>query len=303
MSPQSSPDLKLLRVFSAVARCRGFALAQKELNLSTSAISTYMGELESQVGFRLCERGRGGFALTDKGALLLAEAERLFEDVAALGRYAASLKGELSGTLRIGVIDATVTDPALPLASAIGTFSERYPAVHVSLSVRSPYELQQGLADGQLDLGLGAFPTRTSSLIFHPLYREQQWLYCSDRHPLFGQRRIPQETIGDQRVVRRSYWSESDLGRHGFKHSVATVDSMEAQLILILSGAYVGYLPEHYAQSWAERGRLRVLLPSAFGYQSQFLLALRRGRSREPAIQALRELLRQRPAAQAAKKS
>lgn len=295
MSASFTPDLKLLRVFCAVARSRGFALAQKELNLSTSAISTYMGELEHQLGFRLCERGRSGFALTDKGALLLAEVQRLFENMDALGRYAASLQGELSGTLRIGVIDATVTDEALPLARAIGTFSQRHPAVHVNLSVRSPYELQQGLSDGLLDLAVGAFPTRTSSLLFHPLYREQQWLYCSDRHPLFAQRRIAENTIADLRVVRRSYWSETELGRHGFKQSVATVDSMEAQLILILSGAYVGYLPEHYAQSWVDRQRLRVLLPSAFGYQSPILLALRRGRSREPAIQALRELLRTRP--------
>ena len=52
------------------------------------------------------------------------------------------------------------------------------------------------------------------------------------------------------------------LARHGFKHSAATVESMEAQLILVLSGAYIGYLPEHYAQSWVEQGRLRVLLPA-----------------------------------------
>jgi DNA-binding transcriptional LysR family regulator len=287
MSAPCKPDLKLLRVFCAVARNRGFALAQKELNLSTSAISTYMSELEQQLGFRLCERGRSGFSLTDKGALLLVETERLFGNIDALGRYAAALQGELSGTLRIGVIDATVTDDALPLPHAIGRFSQRHPAVHVDLSVRSPYELQQGLSEGRLDLAIGAFPSRTSSLLFQPLYREQQWLYCSDRHPLFAQRRIAENTIAELRAVRRSYWSENELGRHGFKQSVATVDSMEAQLILILSGAYVGFLPEHYAQPWVERQRLRVLLPSAFGYQSPS--------GREPAIQALRELLRTRP--------
>ena len=37
---------------------------------------------------------------------------------------------------------------------------------------------------------------------------------------------------------------------------------MEAQLILVLSGAYIGYLPEHYAQAWADKGDLRVLLPA-----------------------------------------
>lgn len=34
------PDLRLLRIFAAVVRHQGFAAAQQELNLSTSAIST-----------------------------------------------------------------------------------------------------------------------------------------------------------------------------------------------------------------------------------------------------------------------
>jgi DNA-binding transcriptional LysR family regulator len=97
--------------------------------------------------------------------------------------------------------------------------------------------------------------------------------------------------VSELNVVSRSYWSQTELGRHGFKRSVATVESMEAQLILILSGGYIGYLPEHYAQSWVDQGRLKVLLPAEFGYQSQFSLVFRRGRSRELPLQAMRELL------------
>ena len=92
-------------------------------------------------------------------------------------------------------------------------------------------------------------------------------------------------------MVRRSYWSKAELGKHGMKNSVATVDSMEAQLFLILSGGYVGYLPEHYAQPWMDQGKLRVLLPASFGFQSPFMLATRRGRGREAPIQIMRELL------------
>ncbi|PZP79045.1 MAG: LysR family transcriptional regulator, partial [Ectopseudomonas oleovorans] len=38
--PLALPDLKLLKIFVAVVRHQGFAAAQQELNLSTSAIST-----------------------------------------------------------------------------------------------------------------------------------------------------------------------------------------------------------------------------------------------------------------------
>jgi len=70
------------------------------------------------------------------------------------------------------------------------------------------------------------------------------------------------------------------------------VESMEAQLILVLSGAYIGYLPEHYAQAWADKGDLRVLSPATFGYQAPFSMIIRRGRSREPLIQTFRDLLK-----------
>ena len=284
-------DLKLLRIFASVARHQGFARAQQELNLTTSAISTYMAQLESDVGFSLCRRGRGGFALTAKGELLLSETLRVLGELDGFERYTQSLKGELGGTLKMGVLDTTVTDASLPLAQAIGVFSSKYPAMHLSLLIRSPYELQKGVLDNELDIAVGFFPAKANGLIYHPLYREQQWLYCSERHPCFAQKMLRPAEVSELNVVSRSYWSQTELNRHGFKRSVATVESMEAQLILILSGGYVGYLPEHYAQSWVDQGRLKVLLPAEFGYQSQFALVLRRGRSREPALQAMRELL------------
>lgn len=294
-------DLKLLRIFAAVARHQGFAKAQQELNLTTSAISTYMTQLEADVGFSLCRRGRGGFALTAKGELLLSETLRVLGELDSFALYTRSLKGELGGTLKMGVLDTTVTDASLPLAQAIGVFSSRFPGMHLSLLIRSPYELQKGVLDNELDIAVGFFPAKANGLVYHPLYREQQWLYCSDRHPCFAQRHILPAVVSELNVVGRSYWSQTELGRHGFKRSVATVESMEAQLILILSGGYVGYLPEHYAQSWVDQGRLKVLLPAEFGYQSQFSLALRRGRSRELPLQAMRELLQ--PAKASAKRA
>lgn len=287
----SQPYIKLLRIFVSVVRHQGFAAAQQTLHLSTSAISTYMSQLEMMLGFSLCHRGRGGFQLTAKGESFYQESLRLLGELESFERYAAALKGELSGTLSLGLIDSTVSDPALPLPEVLGVYSAENPGVHLRLSVMSPHELQLAVQENRLDVAIGSFYARMSGLIYQPLYREQHWLYCSDRHPLFNERRIPADRVTHQRMVGRGYWSQAELARHGFKDSAATVESMEAQLILILSGAYIGYLPEHYAQTWADQGRLKVLLPSTFGYQAPFTLVMRRGRSREPLIKTFRDLL------------
>ncbi|MFP1263086.1 LysR family transcriptional regulator, partial [Klebsiella michiganensis] len=46
MSVGKFPNLRLLHVFITVAKYQGFANAQQELNLTVSAISNYMSELE-----------------------------------------------------------------------------------------------------------------------------------------------------------------------------------------------------------------------------------------------------------------
>jgi DNA-binding transcriptional LysR family regulator len=93
-------------------------------------------------------------------------------------------------------------------------------------------------------------------------------------------------------MVTSGYWTERELSRHGFAANAATVDNMEAQLMLILSGEYIGHLPEHFADRWVDVGRLQPILPASFGYQAPFSVIYRRGRLREPLILTACELIR-----------
>ncbi|WP_221800899.1 LysR family transcriptional regulator [Oceanobacter mangrovi] len=284
-------NIRLLEVFVAVVQHQGYSGAQQELKLTTSAISNYMSELEGNLGFVLCQRGRSGFSLTEKGQQFLHQAVKVLEEVESLERHAEALKGDQGGTFHIALLDATVMDSALSFPEVLRQFNERFPAVHLNLQIRSPYEQVQGILNNQLDLAIGNYPSSINNVIEEKLYREQHWLYCSDQHPLFSVRRVKAEQIAQCGLVTRSYWNNADLRKRGFGHSTATVESMEAQLALILSGKFVGYLPEHYSQNFVQDGRLRPLLPSEFGYQAPFSLICRRGRSRELFIRTMRDLL------------
>ncbi|ENV54685.1 LysR family transcriptional regulator [Acinetobacter baylyi] len=291
MDLQHFPDLKLLRIFETVVKNQGFANSQQELNLSTSAISTYMSQLESNVGMKLCERGRGGFSLTYKGELYYQETVKLLQEIDKFALYSAQVKGELNGILKIGILDSIVTEKHFPIDQIIGQFSQENPYIYIQLQVHSPYELQMGVLENCYDLAVGAFFLKMNGITYHPLHKEQHWLFCSDKHHLFEQRHLTENMITQEKMVRRGYWSHSELAKHGFNNSSASVESMEAQLILILSGQYIGYLPEHFAQSWVDQKRLKVLLPSTFGYQAPFSLIMRRGRSKDPIIQKFRNIM------------
>lgn len=280
-------NLKLMTIFVTVARCQGYSRAQQALNMTLPAISGYMSELETQLGFVLCLRGRGGFSLTPRGEQYLQYSLQLLDNVSAYEQQIDSLRSEQGGTFSIGIVDAVATEKQFSLADVIGPFSARFPQVYLNLSVRDPNELQQQILDNRLDVAIGHFPVNVSNLVTVPLYNEQHWLYCSDSHPLFHDGK--ENELHHHGFVTRSYWNRSELTRRGFVASAASVESMEAQLILILSGKYIGYLPEHCAKQWVVQGKLRQIFPERFSYQAMFSLICRRGRSRETLLRTFRD--------------
>jgi len=94
------------------------------------------------------------------------------------------------------------------------------------------------------------------------------------------------DVLRDYAFASRSYWCNQDLERIGMCKSTASVEQVEAQLILVLSGAYLAYLPIHYAQTWVDKGLLRPLLPDQTSYAVRFTLATRKGVRTTPTLKA-----------------
>ena len=67
---------------------------------------------------------------------------------------------------------------------------------------------------------------------------------------------------------------------------------MEAQATLILSGSYLGFLPEHYAAPWVAEGRLRRLLPERLSYVAPFSMIVRRPVAEQQVVRQFIEDLR-----------
>ncbi|MFF0465288.1 LysR family transcriptional regulator [Streptomyces mexicanus] len=93
----SGIELRHLRAFAAVARCRSFTRAAEELLITQPALSRTVAQLETGLGVRLLERSSRGVALTDTGAEFLVHVERT---LAAFGTALAVARHE--STLRLG---------------------------------------------------------------------------------------------------------------------------------------------------------------------------------------------------------
>ena len=89
-------DLRLLKVFLAVAKTRSYAAAQTELGIAASTISLHMSALEARLGMRLCDRGRSGFRLTAEGTRVLEETQRVFAAIEAFDTAIHAMHGSKS---------------------------------------------------------------------------------------------------------------------------------------------------------------------------------------------------------------
>jgi LysR family transcriptional regulator, transcriptional activator for bauABCD operon len=286
-------DLRLLRVFLAVADAGSFSGAQPQLNVGGSTISLHMRELEKRVGFRLCERGRGGFELTERGRLFYESTRRTLGALDDFAGSIATLRNTLGGSLLLGMVDCLTTHPDFPLARALRRFNAINHEVHIELTVAPSGELERAIHGGRLHAAIVPQKTRSREFRTRPLLRERHHLYCGRGHPLYNR---ADDAVGNQEVtshwfVLRSYNQAFDLTRFPRQSHRATVDSMEGMAVLLISGGYLGYLPEHYAQSMVERGQLKRVPAQGFSYTSNHILITARGDRVPPALETFLRMI------------
>ncbi|TDJ42294.1 MAG: LysR family transcriptional regulator [Gammaproteobacteria bacterium] len=287
-------DTNLLRVFCTVVECGGFTPAQAELNISASALSTKMAALETRLGMRLCQRGRIGFRLNDKGEHVYAAAQQLFSAHEEFQADIGSLRGRLLGSLHIGVVDNTMTNPKARIHQAISRFMRRDHAVHITLNTSEPTTLERGLLDGKLHIGISAYYHHVPGLNYERLFSERQTLYCGANHPLFARApdRVTLNAIAGAKYVARGYMRHRAVKPTVPMNTAATSYDMESIARFILSGHFIGYLPTHYAALWVEREEMRPLLPDRQDYDSVFEVATRKGAPKIGFVEAFLEDLR-----------
>lgn len=129
---QRLADLELIRTFVTVAETLSFSRTARVLARDATAISRRVSQLEAALGVRLIERGTRSLALTEAGAVYLAQVDKPLRALDAAGDDVAELaNGEPRGTLRVSM---PTTFGRLWVNDAIRTFLDAHPHISVELS-------------------------------------------------------------------------------------------------------------------------------------------------------------------------
>ncbi|NVO57417.1 LysR family transcriptional regulator [Rhodobacteraceae bacterium B1Z28] len=289
----SGSDIHLLTVFDCVVRNNGFSAAQPELGLSQPTISNHITALEERLGVKLCQRGRRGFLLTDKGHIVHEVAQSLMGALEEQSGLLSALKGSFIGRLSVAVVDSSATDTNLRLPEAIKAMAIQAPHVSLNIEIKQPQDILSGIAAGTYQIGIGSFDNKISGLRYEDLYTESHSLYCGSTHsilPDVGIRDIS-ETIYEYPWVHRGYWNRQRQRQIRSHEHDRVVGDIEAQIIMVLSGQYLGLLPDHAAQVHISSGRLTSLPPASDNFSCPMQLVTRN--SPQPKIVELfRELVK-----------
>ncbi|PCJ45935.1 MAG: LysR family transcriptional regulator [Gammaproteobacteria bacterium] len=268
-------DIRRLRVFRVVTEAGGISAAELELNIGRSTISTHIKDLEIRLGVTLCRRGRSGFSLTEEGSYIYKATLRLLASLDEFRAEVSELNQHLSGQLNIALFDKIATNPEAHIDRAFKHFDAIAPDVKMTIYVESLNEIEQGVMEGRFQVGVIPSHRVSPSLSYQPIFNEHMKLYCGKEHQLFG---LSDSVITKQDILNCKYAGlgyhspNMEIGRKLGMQREVTVYDQEAIVHLLLSGCYLGYLPDHYADNLVEQGLIRAIGTKVFFYECEFLV-------------------------------
>ena len=159
-------ELYQLKAVLAVARTGQLARAAEQLHLTQSAISKQIKGLEDELGVLLFDRTPTGMTVTAAGRRLLPIAGRVVDATQEMTALASSLRGNVSGVLRLG----TIIDPeSIRLGPLLAALLQFYPHIDVTLAHGISGSVLQMLRDGQVDAGFYLGTLHDPEITVHPL--------------------------------------------------------------------------------------------------------------------------------------
>lgn len=165
--------LRQLEYLVALARTRHFARAAEACYISQPALSAAIRKLESEFRVLIVQRGNRFLGFTPEGERIVEWAYRILAERDALVQDVDAMRDSLTGCLRIGAIPTALSS----ISSLTTPFAKKYPLTQVSIKSLTSAEIQRGLDEYELDVGLTYIDNEPLANVRKtPLYRERYLL-------------------------------------------------------------------------------------------------------------------------------
>ncbi len=256
-------NLESLHLYCDVVRLKSFSRGAAANEVSQSAASQAVQQLEADLGVRLMDRTKRPFTVTPEGrAFYDASREILHRYEQARARIGSS-RNRLDGTVRVAAIYSVGLHD---VSRHMQPFMSAHPQARVQLECLHPHKVVEAVINDEADIGIMSYPPALRSLAVIPWRSEKMVLVCHPGHR-FARRRVvmPQDLNGEKFVA-----FDPDLGirkaidralkqRNVRVNVVMEFDNIETIKQAIAIDAGVSILPRPTVQKETEIGSLAAV--------------------------------------------
>jgi len=174
-------SIKQLSYALAAEKTLHFKKAAESCNISQSAFSTALSELEKQLGLQIFERDNKKVLVTPTGELVLERARNIMLQIKDLQHLADSQKHPLSFPLSVGTIP-TIAPFLLPKILPI--LNKQYPQAQLNIVEEQSHVLVDMVRSGEIDTAILAQPFPCEGLLSLNFWQEDfYWVALkNDKH-------------------------------------------------------------------------------------------------------------------------
>ena len=292
-------DFDHLKLFRDIAQARSVSKGALANQISQSAASQHLQELEQRLGVVLLDRGSRPLVVTDAGNLYLGMCRETLrsrdEFLVALER----MKTEIEGTVRVASIYSVGLSEMSKLERE---FARRHPAARLEVEYLRPEKVYEAVVADRADLGLVSYPEPTKEVEVRPWRQEQMVVAASPYHPLSQKPEVRLDDLegldfvgfDEDLPIRRNI--DRVLKEHHVRVNMKLhFDNLQMIKEAVAHGSGVSIVPARIMEEEVAQGRL-VPIPISLEFYRPVGIVHRRKKRFHRAGQAFLDLLQELPA-------
>lgn len=288
LSRRLVPDVTTLQAFECAARHGSFTQAAAELNLTQSAVSRQIKDLENQLGVLLFERVRQRVILSDAGQKFLPEVRRLLNQTEELMvRAMASARA-----------DSTLSIASLPtfgsrwLVPRLPDFLKRHPDTVINIASRSaPFDFEEQNFDLAIHYGQPVWARATCSYLCSEIIVPAASPAMLATHPVASPEDIvtgPMLHLATRPRLWAQWFEANDMdGRGAYRGN--RFDQFSMVIEAATAGLGFALLPRYLIEQEIAAGTLQIVLDRPMQTENSYYLAVPEGKLENPISLAFRE--------------
>jgi LysR family transcriptional regulator, regulator for metE and metH len=290
-------EVRHLLMVDAIAETGTVTAAAGRLNVTQSALSHQLRDLESRLRVQLFERQGRRMVLTPAGLRVRQSARVVLDDIR---NAELELKG-LAGTRRVIRLCTQCNTGYHWLPPLLKDYQQRHPAVDIQICIEATRRPIEALQAREIDLAIVTNPLRDRRLITTTLFEDELMAVVAPSHPWASKSWVRPSEFATEHVViysadrSNSYTFKYVLGPAGVEPArVSEVPLTEAILELVKAGLGVGVVAGWAVEPAVAAGQVAAIRISKHGVFRPWTAVTRPGTSEAPWMRDFIDLLARR---------